>query len=178
MSAWLEILRKKGEDQREDRGLMATLRCYLVASKKYRAYSALYRLGISIDSEPESLAAALYAMHPMHNGSLKNFGTTALLIERERKKKDNKITENKNLTPTERKFQHLLSAEPGKELHERIIRFVMLARAEEIPINYEQLQKGLMFWNKRTRCEWAMEFWKISKPQSNEDESQQSGDES
>jgi CRISPR system Cascade subunit CasB len=174
MSAWLEMLKNK----KEDKGLMAVLRCYLVDSKKHRAYSALHNLGIAIDSESESLAAALYAMHPIHDGSLKNFGTTALLIERT---KDSKNSENNSLTPTERRFQHLLSAEPGKELHDRIIRFAMLAKANEIPINFEQLQKDLSHrnnWISRTRREWATEFWEIPQSQSQENKTRPNGAES
>jgi len=174
MSTWLKILRNR----EEDRGLMAALRCYLIEGKKHRAYSALHHLGISIDSESESLAAALYAMHPMHDDSLINFGTTALSIERAR---NSKSTENKNLTPIERRFQHLLSAEHGKELYERIIRFAMLAKASGIPINYEQLQKDLSHrntWHNRTRREWAIEFWKIPKSPPQEDKTQSNGDKS
>jgi CRISPR system Cascade subunit CasB len=153
MSAWLEILRGK----KEDRGLMAALRCYLVESKKNRAYPALHYLGISVDSESEALSAALYAMHPMEDHSLKNFGTTVRRLEMEESKRQN--ASDYKLTPIERKFQHLLCAEPGREIFERVTRFVMMAKAKEKPVNYEQLQKDMHFWSNWIRSKWAMEFW-------------------
>jgi len=174
MSAWL----KKLIEMKEDRGLMAELRCYLVDSKKHRAYSALHYLGIPVDSESESLSAALYALHPMEDGTLKNFGATAKLIKNA---KDDKYSDNSKQTPTERRFQHLLSAEHGKELYERIIRLIMLAKTNEISVNYEQLQKDLLYknnWKNRTRREWATEFWKITTSQPMNNESQPNGDES
>lgn len=155
MSSWLEILRGK----QEDRGLMANLRCYLVESKKHRAYPALYRLGIPVDLESKSVAAALYAMHPVE-GTLKNFGSTVKLIG---KTKDNNSGSEDKQTPTERRFQHLLAAEYGKELYERVAKFVMLAKSCSAPVNYEQLQQDLEFWCDRVRREWASEFWKIDK---------------
>jgi len=165
MSKWLEILR----DKQEDRGLMANLRCYLVESKKRRAYPALYRLGISVDSESKSITAALYAMHPVE-GSLKNFGST---VKRIKEAKDNNSGHGDKQTPTERRFQHLLAAEYGKELHERVVKLVMLAKSCGVPVNYEQLQKDLKdwkYWNDRIRREWASEFWKIDKAPSGGDE--------
>ena len=159
MNNWLETLRTK----KEDRGLMANLRCYLTESKEHRAYPYLYRLGIPIDSESKSVVAAFYAMHPVE-GNLKNFGSTVRQIKETKDKKS-----NDRQTPTERRFQHLLASEPGRELFARVARLVILAKATGVPVNYLQLQKDMEFWNSKTRQRWAGEFWKSSEQHQDED---------
>ena len=63
------------------------------------------------------------------------------------------------VTPIERRFQHLLAAERGEELHQRVIRLVLLAKALGVPVNYVQLEKDFRYWNERTQQEWASAFW-------------------
>ena len=156
MSWLLEQLRKN----RDNRGMMADLRCGLVPAKRHRAWPALSRLGIAITDEVSTLVAALYAMHPeeAHQG---NFGKTCKAIETSR---GDGSTKNKDarLTPTERRFQHLLAAEQGEELHQRLTRLVMAAKAQNSPINYAKLETDLKSWrgaSDRTRTEWAATFW-------------------
>ena len=156
MSWLLEQLHKI----RENRGMMADLRCGLVATKRHRAWPALSRLGISITDEISTLIAALYAMHPeeAHQG---NFGTTCKAIEKSRGDGATKSKESK-LTPTERRFQHLLAAEKGEELHQRLTRLVLAATAQNAPVNYAKLETDLKAWRgfgDRTRTEWAATFW-------------------
>lgn len=151
MSELLERLRRL----KEDRGLMADLRCYLVSGKRHRAWPALGRLYVAIGDERKAMVAALYATHPEEGGQ-GNLGSTCRLIEM---RKDGGSRENDKLTPTERRFQHLLAAEPGQELYERLTRMILLAKAHGIPVNYGQLEQDLQFWNERTRREWAASFW-------------------
>lgn len=156
MSSVILRLRKR----KEDRGLMANLRCYLIESKKQRAWPALHRLGIDIDDEVAGFIAALFATHPSEteNG---NVGTTWRLIERIRGDRN----EDEKISATERRFQYLLSAEKGQEVFERISRMVLMAKACDIPVNYVQLEKDLRFWNDRTKIEWASAFWNVSEEQ-------------
>lgn len=156
MSSFLWKLRQR----KDDRGLIAHLRCYLIESKKQRAWPALHRLGIDMHDEVAGFVAALYATHPSETDR-GNVGTTWRRIERIRgdKRDDEKIS------ATERRFQHLLSAEKGQELFERISRMVLMAKACDIPINYVQLEKDLRFWNDRTKIEWASAFWNVSEEQ-------------
>ena len=60
MSTVLERLRQ----YQDNRGMMANLRCILVASKKHRAWPVLHRLGIRIDDEVAAFVAGLFAAHP------------------------------------------------------------------------------------------------------------------
>ncbi|MEW6440777.1 MAG: type I-E CRISPR-associated protein Cse2/CasB [bacterium] len=151
MSQLLDRLRK----HKDDRGLMANLRCILVDSKRHRAWPALHRLGVRIDDDLRPYVAALYATHPEEtpNG---NFGTTCKAIELKRHDRSN---DESRLTPTERRFQQLLTAERGKELYDRVLRMVLMAKSQEIPVNYVRLETDLRFWGDRVRTEWAATYW-------------------
>lgn len=151
MSSLLERLVKF----KENRGMMANLRCILVANKKHRAWPVLHRLGVKVDDDISAFVAGLYAMHP-DVCTNKNFGTTCKAIER---KRGDKPADDGKLTPTERRFQHLLSAEPGEELQQRVLRMILLAKAERVPVNYEKLLLDMRYWNERTKTDWATSYW-------------------
>jgi len=153
MSRLLERLRK----YKDDRGVMANLRCVLVNNKKHRAWPALNRLGVEITNEVSSHVAGLYATHPDETNS-GNFGATCKSIEQ---KRGEKRSDDNKMTPTEGRFQHLLSAERGTELNDRVLRMVLMAKAQGVPVNYAKLENDLKFWNvgDRTKTEWATAFW-------------------
>jgi len=135
--------------------MMADLRCALVESKKQRAWPVLHRLGVAVTNRMAAIVAALYATHPDETGN-GNFGDTCRDIQSRRG--DNRSDDSK-LTPIERRFLHLLAAERGDELHERVTRMVLMAKSNGVPVNYEQLETDLAFWNDRTKSAWAASFW-------------------
>ena len=140
---------------KDDRGMMASLRCILVGNKKHRAWPALNRLGVAIDDDVSAYVAGFFATHPEE--TLRgNFGTTCKAIEQKRGDKRN---DDNKLTPTERRFQHLLVAERGAELQDRVLRMVLMAKSQGVPVNYDQLETDLKFWGDRTKTEWAAAFW-------------------
>lgn len=151
MSWLLERLRK----YKDDRGMMANLRCILVDNKKHRAWPALNRLGVAIDNDVSAYVAGLFATHPeeMTTG---NFGATCKAIEVRR---GDKRSDDNKLTATERRFQHLLTAEKGDELQGRVLRMLLMAKSQGVPVNYEKLETDLKFWSDRTKNEWATTFW-------------------
>lgn len=151
MSWLLERLRK----YKDDRGMMANLRCILVDNKKHRAWPALNRLGVEINNDISAYVAGLFATHS-EEISAGNFGSTCKAIEIRR---GDKRSDDNKLTPTERRFQHLLTAEKGSELHGRVLRMVLMARSQGVPVNYEKLETDLKFWSDRTKTEWATTFW-------------------
>lgn len=151
MSTFLERLRKRSDD----RGLMASLRCALIDSKKHRAWPALNRIGVSVTNDVETLVAALYATHPEEAYS-GNLGATCKAIEAARGESRG---DSDKLTPTERRFQHLLAAEWGDELFQRVARTVFMAKSQGVRINYGQLATDLRRWGDRTRTEWAAAYW-------------------
>jgi len=143
------------QKHRDNRGMMANLRCVLVDSKKHRAWPVLNRLGISVDDEVSGYIAGLFATHS-ETTKTGNLGTTCKAIEliRGEKRTDDKLTQ------TERRFQHLLAAEKGSEFFDRVRRIVLMAKAQGVPINYAQLATDLKFWpSDRTKTEWATAFW-------------------
>ncbi len=156
MSRLLEELRKC--KARDDRGMMANLRCILVENKKHRAWPALHRIGVKIDEDISAFIAGLYATHP-EEAFTGNFGTTCNAIQTER----NESTSDNKLTPTERRFQHLLSAKTPDELRSRIYGMVRMAKIQDVRINYAQLETDLANWFKDwgdiTRTKWAAKFW-------------------
>lgn len=150
MSWFLERLRRS----KEDRGMMANLRCILVNNKKHRAWPALNRLGVRIDDTVSACVAGLFATHTKETDK-GNFGVTCKAIQRERGETHNN---DSKLTPTERRFQHLLSAERN-ELIDRVLRMVLMAKSQGVPVNYEQLATDIKYWSDRTKNEWASAFW-------------------
>jgi CRISPR system Cascade subunit CasB len=36
---------------------------------------------------------------------------------------------------------------------------VLMAKSQGVPVNYEQLETDLKFWNDRTKTAWAASFW-------------------
>jgi CRISPR system Cascade subunit CasB len=151
MSWLLERLRK----YKDNRGMMANLRCILVDNKKHRAWPVLNRLGVEIDNDISAYVAGLFATHP-EEISTGNFGSTCKAIEIRR---GDKRSDDSKLTPTERRFQHVLVAEKGGELHGRVLRMILMARSQAVPVNYEKLETDLKFWSDRTKTEWAASFW-------------------
>jgi len=138
---------------------MANLRCILVANKRHRAWPALHRLGISIDDKTTSFIAGLFATHPYDSNESKNFGVTCKAIQA---KRDERHGDDLKLTPTERRFQHLLAAE-RQEIDDRILRMVLLAKSQNIPVNYTQLRSDLHYWNDQKKNQWATAFWSQEK---------------
>lgn len=158
MSRFFEELREC--KKRDDRGMMANLRCILIENKKHRAWPALNRIGVKIDDEVKAFIAGLYATHSEET-STGNFGTTckAIVIARgEASSKDSK------LTPTERRFQHLLASRTSDELKDRVYGMVRMAKAQDnVRVNYKRLEEDLNDWFKEwgdtVKTKWAAQFW-------------------
>ena len=151
MSQLFEQLRKR----KDDRGMMANLRCVLVKNKRHRAWPSLHRLGVAIDElSALPFIAGLYATHPEETGKC-NFGKTCKVIQ---SKRDGSHGEDGKLTPTERRFQHLLVADRN-ELPGRVLRMVLMAKAQGVPVNYEQLATDIRYWDDGVKNKWASAFW-------------------
>jgi len=153
MSGLLELLR--WYKQKDNRGFFANLRCYLMPAKRQKSWPALNRLNVAIDDELSGFIAAWYATHP-EESSEGNFGTTCRLICLSRK--EAKAKDDDKVTPTERRFQQLLASEK-RELPDRITRLVLMAKGQNIPINYKQLNEDISRWGDRVKILWAQSFW-------------------
>ena len=148
-------------EHRDDRGVMASLRCALVDGKRQRAWPLLARfqgIGSDFRALAVQLIAGLYASHPEEcdEGDL---GSTcrAFLREDERLMIDSKGEPG----PVSRRVQHLLAAE-GEEVFPRVLRLVLRAKAENVPVNYGRLLEDFMQWRydpDAVRVRWARSFW-------------------
>jgi CRISPR system Cascade subunit CasB len=145
--------------------MMANLRCILVENKKHRAWPVLNRIGVPITEDVPAFVAGLFAAHPEGDSdSVKNFGDTCKQIERARGEESTEFSNNadnarkRNVTPTERRFQHLLAADK-REIPERVMRMVLMAKSQGVSVNYDQLLHDLKYWSERTKTEWAASFW-------------------
>lgn len=160
MSPLMEFLLRNKDDRR----VMATLRCGLVESTEMRAWPWLANLG-GIGKNPPSRAvrtvAGLFALHP-HNCNFGNMGTVChKLCDPDKKPRKNCSGTNDPPGPMERRFLYLLNADE-EEIYGRVCRLVRYAGSRNIPIHYAALEKDLAGWPE-AREDWAKEFWKPMK---------------
>ena len=156
-----EGLLKFLRSRQEDRGFMANLRCVLVESKRHRAWPYVANfggIGEKHGNKVVQTVAGLFATQPEETQD-GDFGAMChkLLSDDELKK----LAQSDGIGPVSRRFQHLLAAE-GDEIFDRVVRFVLRAKAQDIPVNYEQLYKDLLDWEYHAdwvRVRWAQRFW-------------------
>lgn len=164
---------------RDDRGLMATLRCALVPAKRHQAWPLLARRFGGLQSNEHrartvQMIAGFYALHPPSSDlsqTAKNLGDLCrhLLGDDERVK----LNLAEGVGPISRRFQHLLAAD-GEEIFDRVLRFVLRAKAEGVALDYRQLYKDLLQWQDHAdwvRVRWARSFWvpDVQEPQAQEE---------
>lgn len=157
MSTLMDWLRR----QKEQRGVLAQLRCGLVAGKEHRAWPLLARFdGIEgYKGQVVRTIAGLYASHPDETGNPGNMGTLCLRLCGD----DETPWQDEKPRPMAMRLQYLLAAEP-EEICQRAARLVLRCKASGIPVNYEQLYTDLLLWEKpfsreRVRQSWAQHFW-------------------
>lgn len=155
MTALVQWLRT----QKERRGVLAQLRCGIVSGKQQRAWPLLARFdGIEgHKGEVVRTIAALYAAHPDESAS----GSMGSVCRRLRSGDERPDDEKPG--PMSMRFQHLLAAETA-EVCSRVVRLILRAKAQGVPVNYTQLQEDLLQWQapqKRRYVQerWAQQFW-------------------
>jgi len=161
MSTLAESLLGELRKHKDNRGVMANLRCALVDSKRQRAWPLLARFhGIGEDFRALTVqyVAGFYATHP-NDCDGKDFGYSCrCLVDEEELKK---IANAAEVGPVSRRFQHLLAA-AGEEIFSRTLRFVMRCKAKDVSIDYLQLFNDLIQWQdspESVRTRWARSFW-------------------
>lgn len=151
---------------RDDRGLMAMLRSALAPAKRQHAWPILARFG-GLDANEHrartvQTVAGLYALHPPTGEAGATAGNLGELCRRLLGDDEKAALETaEGVGPISRRFQHLLAAD-GEEIFERVLRFVLRAKAEGIAIDYRQLYEDLWDWQynaDRVRLRWARSFW-------------------
>ena len=143
----------------DERGILADLRNGIKKTQSHRAWPHLAYfngIGESHNARVVQTVAALFAHHPEISEE-GNMGNTCynLMSDDER----NKRLDVKEMGPISRRFQHLLSSSRD-EICDRVIRLVLHAKTQNIPINYRRLKQDLEYWSDSVKTAWAKQFWK------------------
>lgn len=141
---------------KDDRKIMSMLRHGLVPETEMRAWPLLAQFDAIGDSHLSCVKrtiAGLFAHHSL-NCSEGNFGHTCLSLCQDGENSESNQGKKDALS---RRFEWLLSSE-REEVCERIIRFVLYAKAKNIPINYVRLGQDLATWPQNREI-WAETFW-------------------
>lgn len=149
-----------------NRAVFADLRCALRDNLKHRAWPYLARFGGIGEHQKEydhyakvvQVVAGLFATHSKESPGI-DFGSACRGLMRDEEQK--KLYDSKEVGPLGRRFQYLLSSEK-EEICDRVIRFVIYMKANNIPVNYDELFDGLLFWGDKIKTRWAGSFWKAS----------------
>jgi len=157
----LKFLRECKE--RDDRATFANLRCALRDNLKHRAWPILARFGGIGDYAKEydhharvvQTVAGLFATHHKETSNA-DFGLACRGLMRD----DEKLYDPKDIGPVGRRFQHLLSSEQD-EICDRAVRFVLRMKAQDVPVNYDELFDGLLYWGDKIKTRWAGSFWRV-----------------
>lgn len=92
------------------------------------------------------LIAALFASHPAST-SKGNLGNHLAQARGEN-----------NADALERRFTALLSAHPD-DLPNYLRQTISLLKSKDVPVNWDQLLRDMLWWNDQTRKRWATAFW-------------------
>lgn len=146
--------------QKDNRGVMAQLRCGLTPGKEHRAWPVLARFG-GIEGHRGAAVravAGLYASHP-DECAVGNMGTVCLRLCSDAETP----WVDPSPGPMAMRLQYLLASE-SDEVCMRAARLVLRCKNKGISVNYCQLFTDLLQWEKhhqrqRVREAWAQEFW-------------------
>ncbi len=153
----------------QDKSVLAALRQGIIPSREMRAWPYLAQfngIGDNMQARTVRTVAGLFAHHP-NNCAKGNMGTTCLTLclrrgsEKPWEMVDFKRNRAMPLGPVARRFCWMLDAD-REEICDRVIRIVLFAKSEGIPINYAQLEEDLTHWP-RARGYWARSFWTTEK---------------
>lgn len=135
------------QKQKDDRGVLADLRCGFSEAKAYRAWphiAPFCKLNSDRSRLPVQTVCAAFATHP-ENARKGNLGATMKKIDME---------------TIEGRFKRLLNCDTVAELCERIPAVIRAAKAKGIPVDYQLLYSDLRAWEDRDiKLDWADAFW-------------------
>ena len=150
------------EQNKDDRGVMADLRCGFSPTRQHRAwpYIAPYcSLKSDFKRTIVQTVAAGFATQP-DSSPKGNLGATIRMIA----KGDAKGSDiQKALSSFEGRFRRLLTCSDTEELCRMVPGIIRTAKAKGIPVNHSQLYCDLCYWNGgRVKVEWAEAYWGTS----------------
>ncbi len=131
---------------------MAELRCLLNPNLRHRGWKAVARIG-GIGRFPDELVAGLFALHPLHDGSLGNMGTSCRKLAMKRS-----TDKGIEASPLDTHFRRLLDADRS-ELPDILQKLFRGFKSEGIPVNYIRLYDDLRYWGEDVRRRLAQQYW-------------------
>ena len=139
------------QKSKEDRGVMADLRCGFSEAKAHRAWPHIARC-CKLDQDwsrlPVQTVCAAFATHPEH-ARKGNLGATMRKIE---------------MATIEGRFQRLLTCDTMEGLCERLPSIIRAAKAKGVPVDYHRLYCDITWWDGKypPKLKWADAFWGTS----------------
>jgi len=133
---------------RDDRGALAALRGTLSEARRQRAWPLLGGFQGAIGHPVYETVAALWAGDPASPATAgSNLGHTLRLLGSEH-------------NTFEGRLKRLLTCDRD-EIASRVVPVVRAAHAKGASVNYARLLSDLLWWNERTKVEWAKAFWEV-----------------
>lgn len=139
---------------KDNRGVMASLRCLLKTEQRFRGWQLIAPFG-GIGEVAAETVSGLYAMHPMEQDDASyNLGDACRKLAEKRKKGGERDT-----SPFDRRFRRLLSCDTKEELCLHLVDVVRGLKNAEIPVNFETLYNDIIWWGNKVREKWAIHYW-------------------
>lgn len=139
---------------RDNRGVMASLRCLLKASQRFRGWQSIAHLD-GIGCVQAEAVAGLYALHPKEREDKNyNFGDACRALAAARRT-DKESAES----PFDKRFRRLLSCSSKQELCIHLTDVVRGLKTADVPVNYEGLFDDITKWGDLVRERWAIHYW-------------------
>jgi hypothetical protein len=135
---------------KDDRGALANLRGALSEARRPNAWPLLGGFPSAIGDRRYEVVGALWAYDPDGECAVGNMGNTGARMH----------GENNSF---EGRFKRLLTCDVT-EIADRVVPVVRAAQTKDVRVNYTQLLSDLLWWNDRTRENWAKAFWGAKEP--------------
>lgn len=152
-------------DRRNDKGLMADLRCAIKPSQRFRAWPYLAQFGGIGDTYKARVVQTVAALFAYQKETAKNASEDMNMGDicfKLLTNEDNLNMEQQEKQPSiVKRFMHLLASREH-QIFERVIPLVLRALRQDIPIDFERLEKDLKAWQykrEQVRESWATHFW-------------------
>lgn len=148
-------------ERRDDRGVMADLRCSLIGARETRAWPHLALFCDLTNPQSRTVFSAVAAAGSITPAAMvdsgDDIGTTMRKIAIEHQGE-------KGLNSFRLRFQRLLSCDTREELVEQLHSIFQAAKARGLTINTAKLFDDLWFWGEKVKIRWAQAFWGGEKP--------------
>lgn len=144
---------------KDDRGVMAALRCLLNDEQRFRGWQQIAAIdGIGV--LPVETIAGLYAFHPLEkNEDAYTWGKACRALAETRRKDDGNKESSLDKNPFDRRFRRLLACGSQSELCVHLVDVIRGMKAKDIPVNYEKLYDDIVWWGDKVRERWAIHYW-------------------